>query len=167
MHLTSKAKRPAGTALFRACTWLFALALAPFAAAQGVVSSGLTGLVRDTGGNPVANATVTAVHAPTGTSYSATTTESGRFNFRGLIVGGPYTVAASAAGHKGVERGDVTTALGQDVEVSFALEKSGVVVMEKFTVKDQALALDAGATGAASLLDRNRLLLQPTAQRSL
>ena len=32
MHLTSKAKRPAGTALFRACTWLFALALAPLAA---------------------------------------------------------------------------------------------------------------------------------------
>ncbi|MFM9080735.1 MAG: carboxypeptidase regulatory-like domain-containing protein [Opitutaceae bacterium] len=166
MHLTSQAKRPAGAALLRACTWLFALALAPFAAAQGVVSSGLTGLVRDTSGNPVANATITALHAPTGTSYSATTSESGRFNFRGLIVGGPYTVSASASGHKGVERGDVTTALGQDVEVSFVLEKSAVVVMEKFTVRDEALALDAGATGAASLLDRNRLLLQPTAQRS-
>ena len=41
-----------------------------------------------------------------------------------------------------------------------------VVVMEKFTVRDEALALDAGATGAASLLNRDRLLLQPTAPRA-
>ena len=58
------------------------------------------------------------------------------------------------------------TALGQDVDATFTLEPSSIVVMEKFVVKDQLLALDAGATGAASLLDRERLLFQPTAQRS-
>jgi hypothetical protein len=142
------------------------LAVAPFAAAQGVVSSGLTGLVRDTTGKPVANASVTAVHTPTGTTYSAASGESGRYNFRGLIVGGPYTVSVSASGYKGVERQDVVTALGQDIDVSFALEQSAVVVMERFVVKDLALALDPGATGAASLLDRDRLLAQPSAQRS-
>jgi hypothetical protein len=149
-----------------ALTCLLGVILAPVALAQGVVSSGLTGLVRDTSGKPVANASITAVHTPTGTSYRAGTTESGRYNFRGLIVGGPYTVSVTASGHKGVERTDVATALGQEVEVSFVLETGAVVVMEKFTVKDQKIDLDAGAMGAASLLDRDRLLLQPTAQRS-
>ena len=151
---------------YRVLAWILGLALAPFAAAQGVVSAGLTGVIRDTSGKPVANANVSAVHVPTGTSYSAASTGSGRYNFRGLVVGGPYTVSATAAGFKGVERGDIMTALGQDIEVAFTLEPSSVVVMEKFVVKDQLLALDAGATGAASLLDRDRLLLQPSAQRS-
>ncbi len=152
--------------LARALAVCVALVLAPFAFAQGVVSSGLTGIVRDSGGKPVASATVSAVHTPTGTSYSATTSDGGRYNFRGLVVGGPYTVSVTASGFKGVERNDVMTALGQDVDLPFVIEASSVVVMEKFVVKDQALALDSGATGAASLLDRDRLLLQPSAQRS-
>ena len=141
--------------------------LAPLAFAQGVVSSGITGLVRDNGGKIVSGATVTAVHTPTGTHYTATSSETGRYNFRGLIVGGPYTVTATANGYKPAERTDLLTQLGQDIDAPFVLEPaSNVVVMEKFTVKDDALALDAGAAGAASLLDRERLLLQPTAQRS-
>ncbi|MBI5690264.1 MAG: TonB-dependent receptor [Verrucomicrobia bacterium] len=162
-HPSTHSARPL---FLRVAACFLACALAPFAGAQGVVSSGLTGTVRDTNGKPVANATVNAVHTPTGTAYSATSTESGRYNFRGLVVGGPYTVSVTAGGFKGVERTDVMTALGQDVDVPFVLEPSSVVVMEKFMVKDQVLALDAGAMGAASLLDRDRLLLQPTAQRS-
>src|SRR6185436_12739202 len=68
-------------------------------------------------------------------------------------------------GFKGIERNDVFTALGQDLDVSFALEP-GVVVMEKFVLKESSLGLDANATGVGSLLDREKLLLQPTAQRS-
>ncbi len=154
------------TRLFRVFAWFFAFALAPFALAQGVVSSGLTGVVRDTSGRSVPNATVTAVHTPTGTTYTATSSESGRYNFRGLVVGGPYTVAVTANGFKGAERTDVTTALGLDVDAPFVLEPTSVVVMEKFLVKDDALALDSGSTGASSVLNRDRLLLQPTAQRS-
>ncbi len=147
-------------------TGLLACALTPCAFAQGVVSAGLTGVIRDISGKPVPNASVTATHAPTGTTYSATATAAGRYNFRGLVVGGPYTIVVTATAYKGITRGDVTTALGQDVDLPFTLEPSSVVVMEKFVVKDQGLALDAGATGAASLLNRDRLLLQPSAQRS-
>lgn len=157
---------PAAARLTCVVVWFIAVALAPFALAQGVVSSGLTGLVRDPSGKAIANASVSAVHTPTGTNYSATSSESGRYNFRGLVVGGPYTVSVTAGGFKGVERNDVMTALGLDVDVPFVLEPSSVVVMEKYLVKDAVLALDAGATGAGSLLDRDRLLLQPTAQRS-
>src|SRR6185436_442658 len=92
--------------------------------------------------------------------------DTGRYNFRGMITGGPYTLTVTAPGFKNLERSDVTTSLGVDIDLNVTLEPSAVVVMEKFTVKGDTLALDSNATGAASLLDRDRLLLQPTAQRS-
>ncbi|MBL9189248.1 MAG: TonB-dependent receptor [Opitutaceae bacterium] len=139
---------------------------APFAAAQGVVSSGLTGVVRDSGGRPVAGATLTATHLPTGTTYTATATETGRYYFRGLIVGGPYTLVANAPGKKASETTEIITELGQDIDINVTLPPADVVVMEKFTVAGTTTDLDSTAVGAASLLTRERLLAQPTAQRS-
>ncbi len=118
-------------------------------------------------GKAVVGATITAVHAPTGTSYTAVTTDAGRYNFRGLIAGGPYTVSVAASGFKPVERNDVMTQLGQNAAVDFAVEATTVVVMEKFTVKGETGELNANATGAGSLLDTMRLSTKPTTQRSL
>ncbi len=153
--------------MLRAVVLFIGFAFAPFALAQGVVTAGLTGIVRDNGGKLIAGAAVTAVHTPTGTSYDAKTTEAGRYNFRGLIAGGPYTVSIAASGFKPVERTDLMTQLGQDLAVDFALENSSVVVMEKFTVSGQPGELNGNATGAGSLLDSMRLASKPTTQRSL
>ena len=152
--------------LLRAVVLFIGLALAPFAFAQGVTSSGITGVVRDTSGKIIAGATLTATHAPTGTTYDAISSDTGRYNFRGMIVGGPYTLSIAATGYKTAERSDVTTSLGVDIDLNLVLEPSSVVVMEKFKVVGESLALDSNAAGAASLLNRDRLLLQPTSQRS-
>jgi hypothetical protein len=159
---------PASTVRFLRAVLLFlGLALAPLALAQGVVSAGLTGIVRDKGGKAVTGAAVTAVHTPTGTSYSATTTDTGRYNFRGLIAGGPYTVSVNASGFKPIERTDLVTQLGQDAAADFSLETSSVVVMEAFKVSAETGELNANATGAGALLDSLRLSTKPTTQRSL
>jgi hypothetical protein len=150
----------------RAVVCFIGLALAPLAFAQGVVSAGLTGVVRDNAGKPVPGATITATHVPTGTSYSAVSTESGRYNFRGLIVGGPYTVSVSAPRMKNAEVSDITTQLGQAVDVNVTLEPADVVVMQKMTVAGSKEELDSTATGAASVLTRDQILSQPTVQRS-
>ena len=158
---------PATTArLIRAVILLFGLAFAPLAFAQGVVSAGLTGAVRDEAGKPVAGVTVTALHVPTGTRYTAVSTDTGRYNFRGMVVGGPYTVSASATGKKPVEINDITTELGQDTDVNISLQPVDVVVMEKYTVGAAADDLDSSAMGAGSVLTREKFLSQPTAQRS-
>jgi hypothetical protein len=76
-----------------------ALTLAAISAqAQGLVSSGLAGSIVDEAGKPLSGATVTAVHVPTNTTYTAITSPSGRFKFSGLRVGGPYTVSAVLSG---------------------------------------------------------------------
>ena len=77
-----------------------AVLFSPSAHAQ-IVSAGMSGSVMEPGGKPVAGATVTAVHTPTNATYTAVTTGSGLYNFRGLPVGGPFTITASATGYSG------------------------------------------------------------------
>jgi hypothetical protein len=150
----------------RAVVCFIGFSLSVDALAQGVVTAGLTGAIRDEKGKPIAGATVTAVHVPTGTTYTAVSTESGRYYFRGMIVGGPYTLTTTATGKKTVELDEVTTQLGQDADVNVTLNPADVVVMQKFTVGASRDDLDSTATGAASVLTREMFLTQPTAQRS-
>jgi hypothetical protein len=131
-----------------------------------VVSSNLIGSVRDSAGRPVANATVTAVHVPTGTTYTANTSAVGRFNIRGMVVGGPYTIRAEADGFQTAELQNVQTTLGTDADVSLSLTASEVVAMEAFRVEATADELNAGATGAGTVLDSRRIEMQPTINRS-
>ncbi len=154
------------SALFRGFLTALALILASSAVAQ-VVSSGLSGLIRDAKSAPITEAVVTATHVPTGSVYTATSGSTGRYNFRGLIPGGPYTVVVKKDGFTPTQRTDVTTSLGADLDLGFTLTASDVVAMEAFTVKEDANDLDGGAIGAGSVLTAERLAAKPTSERSL
>jgi hypothetical protein len=140
------------------------LTLLPSASAQ-LVSAGLTGTVRGTDGTAIAGASVTIVHTPTNATYTATSTPAGRFNFRGLPVGGPYTVTAKAEGYGEVSTSDVTTELGNDVDVGLTL-KSEVLQLDKYVVGGTRNDLDSAASGAGSTLNSDRLAAKPTSERS-
>ena len=75
---------------------LAALATAP-AFAQST-SAGVGGRVVGSDGQPVAGAEVTIVHVESGTVSRAVTGDDGRYNARGLRVGGPYTITVNKAG---------------------------------------------------------------------
>ena len=75
---------------------LLALAAAP-AFAQST-SAAIGGQVVGSDGQPVSGAEVTITHTESGTVSRATTDASGRYNARGLRVGGPYTVNINKAG---------------------------------------------------------------------
>lgn len=66
-----------------------ALAAAPVFAQS--TSAGVGGVVTH-GGQPVAGAEVTITHVESGTVSRATTDAAGRYNARGLRVGGPYSI---------------------------------------------------------------------------
>lgn len=142
-----------------------AIAISPTAHAQGLVSSGISGSLLDNGGKAIAGATVTAIHVPTNTTYTAVTTPAGRFKFSGLRIGGPYTLSATATGYEVGTLPDVYVQLSQDTDVTLTAH-SDVVQLEKFEVKADANALDAGATGAGTVLTNRGLNLQPTSNRS-
>ncbi len=72
------------------------LAAAP-AFAQST-SAGVGGQVMSAAGQPVAGAEVTITHTESGTVSRATTDAAGRYNARGLRVGGPYTITITKSG---------------------------------------------------------------------
>lgn len=141
-----------------------AVAFAPSAFAQ-LVSSRMTGLVRDTDGKAVAGATVTAVHTPTNTTYTSTTNATGRYVFSGLPVGGPFTVTTDAAGYKSEPITGITTQLGETVDVNVTAA-SDVLQLEKMVTRGSANDLNASATGASSNIGGSALAGIATVQRS-
>src|SRR5262252_10801507 len=68
---------------------------AAHAAAQGVTTGSITGVVLDAQGAPVPGASVVAVHEASGTRYEATTHIDGRYAIPGMRVSSGYAVTAT------------------------------------------------------------------------
>ncbi len=130
-----------------------------------IVASGLTGTVTDASGNPLGGATVTLLHVPTNTTVTSTAGTNGRFSFRGLRPGGPYTLSAARDGYTFETIEGVQTALGEDIEVRLAAQPD-VEVLERMVVQAEMDALDPNSTGANSVLNAQRIAFQPTTNRS-
>jgi hypothetical protein len=131
------------------------------AAAQGVTTGSITGIVADAQGAIVPGVTVTATHEPSGTLYEAVTQSDGRFELPALRVGGPYKVAAALAGFGTDEENGVTVTLGTSTDLSFVLSVAGVT--EQVTVVANAdSTFGSRRTGAATAVSRSELALLPT-----
>src|SRR5262245_60273099 len=94
------------------------------ASAQGVTTGTIQGVVSDAQGQPVAGASVIAIHEPSGTSYEGTTRADGRFVIPNMRVGGPYTVtvAFTGSGPSAFEpqtRSEVVVNLGVATDLNF------------------------------------------------
>jgi outer membrane receptor protein involved in Fe transport len=96
-----------------------ALAAAPVFAQS--TSAGVGGLVTDNSGQPVAGAEVVITHVESGTVSRATTDASGRYNARGLRVGGPYEITITKSGEGTRTEDNVYLALNQVNTVNAAL----------------------------------------------
>lgn len=144
----------------------FSLALFACALQAQVTSSGITGVVRGPDGSPAPAVTVTAVHVPTNTTFTATTSVDGRFYFRSVPVGGPYRVSASGVDGASDSITGVSTQLGGDVDVNLSL-RSEITTLDKFVVEADRATLDANATGAGTILTNQQIAMRPTTQRSL
>ena len=87
------------------------LATAPVYAQN--TSANLSGRVTTADGAPLSGADITIVHTPSGTTSRATTDAEGRYNARGLRVGGPYTVTIQRDGYQGEASENVFLLLGE------------------------------------------------------
>src|SRR5271163_4112268 len=88
---------------------------------QGETTSAIVGQVSDTSGAGVPRATVTVTNNETGLKRSATTDDSGRFNFPQLKPG-IYKVKVEAEGFEPQQNDAVSSALGQKQTVDFTMK---------------------------------------------
>lgn len=143
---------------------LFSFILPGLIMAQGITNAAFNGLVVDSEGNPIGGATVTALHTPTGTVYTAFTRVDGRYNIPSVRVGGPYTVKITLDPYKPQELTGLTLKLGEDRSLKFVLSMETIV--EEVTVTGANPIISEGRTGAAQNVSTSIIESMPSIGRS-
>jgi len=124
---------------------------------QGTVLSGKTG---------IAGATIVAIHEPTGTKYTTSTRQDGRYNLTNLKIGGPYTISASFVGFKTETANDINLTLGQAHRQNFSLTETSNTLKEVIVRSGSDRVFSANRTGGQETINRKLIEGTPTTSRS-
>ena len=140
---------------------------ANMALAQGVTTSGISGLVYNEEGETLPGANVVAVHEPSGTQYGAIVRQGGAFNVPNMRVGGPYTITVSFIGYQDQTEGEVYLSLGATFRITFNLtvEVIAMELVEIVAERDEVLNRDR--TGAATYITPAQIARMPSIKRSI
>jgi hypothetical protein len=139
--------------------WLPALSLfSAVPAAAQAVRGGLLGVVTDTSGAVVANASVAILEMQTGGARSVATNESGSYSAPNLPPG-MYRVTVEALGFRKVIREDVDVAVNTTVRVDVELQPGAVSESINVTSEIPALQTDRADTGRK--IDSRQIVSMP------
>ena len=142
----------------------FFIAMSSFAQ---VTTSNIRGLVVDDQNQPLPDASVVAIHIPTGTKYGGTTNFDGRFNLLNMRVGGPYTVTVTYVGFKTQQFADINLTLGKTFPINVVLEPNPEQLEEVvLTATTGNNIFGNDRTGAETSVGRRELTRLPTISRS-
>ena len=141
-----------------------ALAAAP-AFAQST-SAGVGGQVMNNGGQPVAGAEVTITHVESGTVSRATTDAAGRYNARGLRVGGPYTITITKPGEGTKTEDGVYLGVNQTGTINATLTgdlaATNLEAVQVMAVAGGSQVFSATKTGAGTNLSKAEMEALPS-----
>ena len=105
----------------------------------------IRGQITNEAGEPVGGATVVVTHVPTGTRSTTLTGEDGFYTARGLRVGGPFTVAASAPNYDPETVEAPRVGVGDPLTLDVVMFAEGAAAtVEAVTVRASRLASTAG-----------------------
>lgn len=145
---------------------IVALAAAP-AFAQST-SAGIGGQVLGADGQPVAGAEVSIVHTESGTVSRAISDASGRYNARGLRVGGPYTVTATKAGGGTDSQENVYLKLNEVSQVDVSLDNDVTTLQSVQVVGTGGSGVfSTDKMGAGTNVTRDQIEAFPSIDRNL
>lgn len=134
--------------------------------AQGVTRASISGIVKDTNGEPLPGANVVATHIPTGTQYGASTRDNGLFNLQNLRIGGPYQVKVSFVGYVEQVQEDIFLSIGQNLKLEYILQSEAVEMGEVVIEAEQDKVLNSDRTGAATYIEPQQVTALPSIKRS-
>src|SRR5215467_13941541 len=144
------------------------LMLAPLVGvlAQGVTTASISGLVTDKNGQPIAGATVIAVHVPSGTKYGILSRADGHYNLPAVRIGGPYTLTVSFVGYEEQKIDIEYLSLDQNYTANIKLGESVTELSEIQVTAQKDPVLNSERTGAATSVRREQFERLPTITRS-
>ena len=132
-----------------------------------VTTSSMTGTIKDAKG-ALPGASIKATHTPTGTVYSVSTNNDGRFTIGGMRVGGPYTVEISFVGYRPEKLTDVYLKLGEPYLLNLTLTDNTSTLAEvKVVGQGSNSILNSNKSGTSTVIGKQQIQNLPTISRSV
>ncbi len=147
--------------------FLFSFMLLSGASYAQVTTSSINGLITDEKGEVLPGATVLAVHIPSGTEYGTVSTESGRYVFPNVRVGGPYRITVTYIGYADNVKDGILAELGSPTIVNMQLSDEGTQLAEITITASPGSAFAGQRTGAATSVSAEQIRTMPTVTRSI
>jgi len=131
-----------------------------------VTTSSIAGTVRGNNATPLSGATVTALHQPTGTSYSTASRTNGAFTLPNLQVGGPYQITVTYTGYEPFRLDSITLLLGQPFTIDAVLGEN-VQALETVVVTGARGRRAPDRTGTSTNISNRQLNTLPSINRTI
>lgn len=146
---------------------LTAAIVVPTPAFAQQITSEIRGVVRLPNGAPASGASVTATDTRTGAARTVSTDANGAFSFRGLTVGGPYSIVTSLSGYQSQRLDGLSASLGSatNVQIDLAGEVSGAT--DEVVVQATRANVSQLAIGPSSAFDLETLEGLPSIDRDI
>ncbi|HEY5643714.1 MAG TPA: carboxypeptidase-like regulatory domain-containing protein, partial [Woeseiaceae bacterium] len=135
--------------LARSAAIAFLLITIPVAGFAQETTTRVRGVVMAPDGSPAPGATVTITDTRTGAQRAASTSQNGAFAFRGLPVGGPYTIRVQTEQYEDTLITDVFTSLSEEAAFNVQLQEQTEVeeiVVTAAMVQSMELAIGPGTS---------------------
>ncbi len=136
------------------------------AAAQGVTTAAMKGIVLDGKGQPLPGATVLATHLPTGTPYGTATRDNGQFDLLNMRIGGPYEIKVSFVGAQTYTATGIQLVLGKTYDTRITLTDDAQALDEVVVRSNRDGQINKDRTGAATNVSSTAIRTLPTVSRS-
>ena len=144
---------------------LIALFAIPSLLNAQVTTSSISGTVKQSNGETLAGATITAIHQPSGSKYVTVSKKGGSFSLPGLRPGGPYLISCEFVGFKKQDVEGVNLTLGDDYNANLTLEAANTTLS---TVVVTGRTSTANVkTGASTNVGQRQIMTLPTISRNL
>ncbi len=135
--------------------------------AQGVTTSSIGGKVTDNNGEPLAGASVVAVHQSSGTKYGAATDFDGFFRISNMRASGVYTITFSYIGFNDTVRDNVSLVLGQTSRFNIQMAESATALDEVVITAVGSGVFSSNKTGTETTISKRDIATIPAASRSI
>lgn len=144
---------------------LIALFAIPLVMTAQVTTSSIVGFVKADNGTPLAGATITAVHQPSGTKYVTTSKKDGNFSIPNTVVGGPYLLTVESVGYAKQTTDNIILNLGEPYSADIALAPVTSSLTEVTVTATSRI--NRSKTGASTVFNSRQLTTLPSITRSI
>jgi len=133
-----------------------------------VTTSSLSGKITDSKGEPLAGATVVAVHVPSGSQYATFCDVAGNYRIQNMRVGGPYKVDVSFVGYSTSTYTDIFLRLGENYVQNGQLAETTTSLQEVVvTAGLRNSILSSERSGTVTNVSGRDIVNMPTISRSI